>query len=591
MRKYYLATFLAVTAIFLLGLAKPARAACDFHESMTTTTKDISSWSTSCTITGTEGIDNPINTEGSTTSTAALTLSSGSITINNGGVLRAASISLSGGTISLQNGGKIEPGSGHPLFVADGDGDGWATNFTLYTATASGRRRLGLMKGFATTDCNSSKYSATNTCVYRRPITLTYSGGTLTNHDVVFTFDTATAIAAGKMTADCGDIRVRDSDETTALTYWIEGGCNTSATQIWVTVPSIPNGGKTIYLEYNGTTATNGFEAWTGKFTLLNDGACPSGWTANSDFLNTFPRGAATYGGTGGASSHAHNDASCTTGNASVFQRRNAGTVNYRSTYAHTHTAAKVDVNTASNVYPPYTKMVMCERANLYLTAGMVALFDAAVGTGWTRFTAMDGEFLMGHTTTYGGTGGANTHSHSTSGGYTTGNQSGSTVGMNESCGAQLQAVPHTHQSDDGTSATGNHLPPYLNMIFGSKNADGAAKANIITIVDVLPPLGWTRFTALDGNFVRGAASYGGTGGATTHNHSVTVSVALGGGVDYGANSCFIDNAGTYSASHSHPCTDSNVGTQSNLPPYTNAIFAQRNTPSATTAVGSESLY
>lgn len=39
-------------------------------------------------------------------------------------------------------------------------------------------------------------------------------------------------------------------------------------------------------------------------------------------------------------------------------------------------------------------------------------------------------------------------------------------------------------------------------------------------------PGGWTRLTALDNRFPRGAASYGGTGGADTHTHDVTGSTA-----------------------------------------------------------------
>ena len=39
----------------------------------------------------------------------------------------------------------------------------------------------------------------------------------------------------------------------------------------------------------------------------------------------------------------------------------------------------------------------------------------------------------------------------------------------------------------------------------------------------ILPPLGWQRFSALDGAFPRGAASYGSTGGSSTHTHSVTI--------------------------------------------------------------------
>jgi hypothetical protein len=60
------------------------------------------------------------------------------------------------------------------------------------------------------------------------------------------------------MRSDCGDIRFTDSDGQTQLNYWIESGCNTSSTKIWVKVPSIPaNSTKTIYVYYGNSSATS----------------------------------------------------------------------------------------------------------------------------------------------------------------------------------------------------------------------------------------------------------------------------------------------------------------------------------------------
>jgi len=42
----------------------------------------------------------------------------------------------------------------------------------------------------------------------------------------------------------------------------------------------------------------------------------------------------------------------------------------------------------------------------------------------------------------------------------------------------------------------------------------------IILMADAACPTGWTRVAAFDGLFVRGASSYGGTGGGGTHSHS-----------------------------------------------------------------------
>ncbi|MEM4584643.1 MAG: DUF2341 domain-containing protein [Ignisphaera sp.] len=95
--------------------------------------------------------------------------------------------------------------------------------------------------------------------LYRIPITITErSGNTLTDYQVLVTLDTVSLISQGKMRNDCGDIRFTDSDGITLLNYWIESGCNSANTRIWVKVPNIPaNSNKTIYLYYGNPSATS----------------------------------------------------------------------------------------------------------------------------------------------------------------------------------------------------------------------------------------------------------------------------------------------------------------------------------------------
>ena len=95
--------------------------------------------------------------------------------------------------------------------------------------------------------------------LYRIPINITEkSGSTLTNYQVLITLDSATLISQGKLKNDCGDIRFTDSDGTTLLNYWIESGCNSANTRIWVNVTNIPaNSNKTIYIYYGNPSATS----------------------------------------------------------------------------------------------------------------------------------------------------------------------------------------------------------------------------------------------------------------------------------------------------------------------------------------------
>lgn len=512
------------------------------------------------------------------TNTAVMTVQSGILTINANETVAAGSFVLTGGSIALADGGIMKPGT--PLWVVDGDGDGYANEIKVYsqiTQPTNGRRR-GVMSNLAAADCDDTAYSATNSCGKRREIALTYSGTTLTNYDVVFTVDTASSIASGFMTADCGDIRMKDADGETLLSYWIEGGCDTATTQIWTRVPSIPDGGKTIYMDYNGSTAANGFEAWAGSFTLMNTASCPAGWTQNADFDNTFPYGSDTYGATGGASSHSHAAVSCTTSTNTLGGGRTGG--GYACSPSHAHGNANATIGGATNILPPYLDVVMCKKADLIIPASFIALFDTTVPSGWTRFSALDTYFPRG-ATSYGVSSETVSHAHTKTGG-TTNNNSGSGGCQAGTCEGDY-SLTHYHAVSSGTTALSSHIPPYLDMIFGQTNAQAAPPAGLIALTDVLPPLGWTRFSALDNKFPRGASVYGGTGGVATHTHSVTLSTGGPSSTRCGLSGS--QAGGKYN--HSHSCT-ATTDAQSNLPPYAMAIFAKRNTPLPIASVGPE---
>jgi len=86
----------------------------------------------------------------------------------------------------------------------------------------------------------------------------TNNPNTLTDYQILVTLNTQRLISEGKMQDDCDDIRFTDNDTTTLLPYWIESGCNTTNTKIWVKVPEIPaSSTKVIYLYYGNSEATS----------------------------------------------------------------------------------------------------------------------------------------------------------------------------------------------------------------------------------------------------------------------------------------------------------------------------------------------
>jgi hypothetical protein len=114
---------------------------------------------------------------------------------------------------------------------------------------------------------------------YKKAINITNSGSTaLTDYQVLITLDTQTLISAGKMRSDCRDIRFTNSTDY-LLSYWIESGCNTTSTKIWVKVPFIPaSSTTTIYVYYGNPSATSLSNA-TATFIYYDDGNYFSSWT------------------------------------------------------------------------------------------------------------------------------------------------------------------------------------------------------------------------------------------------------------------------------------------------------------------------
>ena len=101
---------------------------------------------------------------------------------------------------------------------------------------------------------------------YRIPIVIdnTANSNTLTDYQILVTLDTQSLIYQGKLRSDCGDIRFTNSTSynsgnwTISYPYWLESGCNTSNTRIWVKIDSIPaSSNKTIYMYYGNPLATS----------------------------------------------------------------------------------------------------------------------------------------------------------------------------------------------------------------------------------------------------------------------------------------------------------------------------------------------
>lgn len=110
-------------------------------------------------------------------------------------------------------------------------------------------------------------------CDKRRPITIT-STSAETDYQIMLDVSFVTG-----MSTDFSDIRFTDSDGATEISFWIEEFTASDDATVWVNVPSIPNGTKTIYMYYDGCTSSNTSNA-TNTFIFYDDMTSTTGWNA-----------------------------------------------------------------------------------------------------------------------------------------------------------------------------------------------------------------------------------------------------------------------------------------------------------------------
>lgn len=113
----------------------------------------------------------------------------------------------------------------------------------------------GLIYYFKKDDFQIEVKGVESSWAYRKTIYIENSGAMQLNRDVLLDIDTESLITAGKLQLDCDDLRFQDEEDITSLSYWIEGGCNTKNTKIWVRIPSITNPGKNILMFYGNPEA------------------------------------------------------------------------------------------------------------------------------------------------------------------------------------------------------------------------------------------------------------------------------------------------------------------------------------------------
>ena len=146
-----------------------------------------------------------------------------------------------------------------------GCGEYWGGNWTIPANTYCGvlNEVIAVSKHLVLQPGSTLELNGTTNLIfgfkYRIPITINNTGNsnTLNAWPVLINLSTNNLISAGKMRSDCGDIRFGDAD-LNGYAYWIESGCNSASTLIWVNITSIPaSNNKVIYVFYGNPSATS----------------------------------------------------------------------------------------------------------------------------------------------------------------------------------------------------------------------------------------------------------------------------------------------------------------------------------------------
>jgi len=198
---------------------------------------------------------------------------------------------------------------------------------------------------------------------------------------------------------------------------------------------------------------------------------------------------------------------------------------------------------------------------------GKIVIGAKNVPSGWSQETEIVNKFPRGYST-YGGTGGSSTHTHSYSG--STGQTALGSYVQNPMAG-YVVTPQHTH-SASGTTSSASSMPPYFDVIFVKKENYLPEKINenFVIFLDSLPS-GWTTI-GNTGQYIRGADTYGTTGGDNSHTHTASGTTGTP-----SATSQYQSHAqqGTKVATGDHTHTYSlTSNSENNAPPYLDVIVA-----------------
>ncbi len=96
-------------------------------------------------------------------------------------------------------------------------------------------------------------YFSSSLATYRLPINFSGHSFIVPNYSLLISIDTQQLISNNKLDENCNSIRFTD-ESFNSLPYYLESGCNSQNTRIWVKTNLLLNKNRTIYMYYYDST-------------------------------------------------------------------------------------------------------------------------------------------------------------------------------------------------------------------------------------------------------------------------------------------------------------------------------------------------
>jgi hypothetical protein len=105
---------------------------------------------------------------------------------------------------------------------------------------------------------------------HRADVLVDNPGTALAEFQLTIQLDTAALVKDGKLKADCSDLRFTAGDAKTLLPYWLESGCNTATTLVWLRAPQVLAGQSYFFL-YGANPAASSASSLKDTFDQVKD--------------------------------------------------------------------------------------------------------------------------------------------------------------------------------------------------------------------------------------------------------------------------------------------------------------------------------